>query len=165
MPEHDIAPLGEIHRVANWEYANAAARTAATGFLVADVGKWAKQTDDGSYWELTDESPITWAQRTGPAPAVINPQTGTTYTLLASDLGKVITLSNASAITVTVPSGLGEGFNCMCIQKGAGQVTFSPSGTTVNNRQGHTKTAGQHAVASLVADVANNFYLGGDTAA
>lgn len=65
MPEHDVAPLGERHGIHNWEYADAAARTGATGFIAADVGKWAKQLDDGSYWELTDDSPVTWAQRTG----------------------------------------------------------------------------------------------------
>jgi hypothetical protein len=106
-----------------------------------------------------------WTQYHAPASAAVNAQTGTSYTLQASDNGKVITCNNASAITVTVPSGLGAGFNCAVIQKGAGQVTFSPSGVTVNNRQGHTKTAGQKAVVGLVADVANNFYLGGDTAA
>lgn len=97
--------------------------------------------------------------------AVMNDQTGTTYTLQASDNGKVVTCSNASAITVTVPSGLGASFNCMVIQKGAGQVTFSPSSTTINNRQTHTKTAGQYAAVSLVAYVADIFALGGDTAA
>lgn len=64
MPEHDVIPLGERHGIHNWEYADAAARTAATGFIAADVGKWAKQLDDGTYWELTDDSPVTWAQRT-----------------------------------------------------------------------------------------------------
>lgn len=65
MAEHDIAPLGERHPLHNWEYADATARLAATGFIPADVTKWAKQLDDGSYWELTDDSPATWAQRTG----------------------------------------------------------------------------------------------------
>lgn len=68
MAEHDVAPLGEVHRVVNWEYANAAARTGATGILPSDVGKWAKQLDDGSHWELTDDSPLTWEQRTGSTP-------------------------------------------------------------------------------------------------
>jgi hypothetical protein len=97
--------------------------------------------------------------------ASVNAQTGTTYTLLASDNGKIVTCSNASPITVTVPSGLGAGFNCLVIQKGAGQITFSPSSTTINNRQTHTKSAGQHALCTLAADVADNFYLGGDTSA
>jgi hypothetical protein len=99
-----------------------------------------------------------------PTNANINAQTGTTYTLLAADNGKVITLNNAAAITVTVPSGLGAGFNCVLIQKGAGTVSVSASGTTINNRQSHTDLAGQHASATLIADVANNFYFSGDTA-
>jgi hypothetical protein len=98
------------------------------------------------------------------APAYINVQTGTSYTLQATDNGKIVTFDNAAAITVTVPSGLGAGFNCMVVQKGAGQVTFVPSGTTLNNRQAHTKTAGEQALVSLLADIADNFYLGGDTA-
>ena len=96
--------------------------------------------------------------------ASINDQTGTAYTLLASDNGKVVTLDNGSAVTVTIPSGLGVGFNCSFIQKGAGQVSFSASGTTIYNRQSHTKINGQFGVASIVAYVADTFVLAGDTA-
>ena len=35
--------------------------------------------------------------------AAINAQTGTTYTLVAGDLNDLVTLSNAGAITLTVP--------------------------------------------------------------
>ena len=96
--------------------------------------------------------------------ASINDQTGTAYTLLASDNGKVVVLDNASAITVTVPSGLGAGFNCSFVQKGAGQVSFSASSTTINNRQSHTKINAQYGVASLLAYAADTFVLAGDTA-
>jgi hypothetical protein len=96
--------------------------------------------------------------------ASINDQTGTAYTLLASDNGKVVVLNNGSAVTVTVPSGLGVGFNCSFMQKGAGQVTFSASSTTINNRQSHTKIKGQYGVASILAYVADTFVLAGDTA-
>jgi hypothetical protein len=96
--------------------------------------------------------------------ASINDQTGTAYTLLASDNGKVVVLNNASAVTVTVPSGLGVGFNCSFVQKGAGQVTFSASSTTINNRQSHTKINAQYGVASIVAYAADTFVLAGDTA-
>jgi hypothetical protein len=95
----------------------------------------------------------------------INAQVGTTYTLLASDNGGIVTLNNGSGITVTVPSGLGAGFNCVCVQLGAGQVTFTGSGATVNNRQSHTKIAAQYGEVSLVAYAANTFVLAGDTAA
>ena len=96
--------------------------------------------------------------------ATLNDQTGTAYTLLAGDAGKVVVLNNGSAVTVTVPSGLGAGFNCSFIQKGAGQVSFSASGTTINNRQSHTKINAQYGVASLVAYADNVFVLAGDTA-
>jgi len=97
--------------------------------------------------------------------ASINDQTGTTYTLVAGDNGKVVVLDNASAVTVTVPSGLGAGFNCSFVQKGAGQVSFSASGTTINNRQSHTKINGQYGVASIVAYATDTYILAGDTAA
>ena len=96
--------------------------------------------------------------------ASINDQTGTTYTLLSSDNGKVVVLDNASAVTVTVPSGLGAGFNCSFVQKGAGQVSFSASSTTIYNRQSHTKINAQYGVASLLAYAADTFVLAGDTA-
>jgi hypothetical protein len=86
------------------------------------------------------------------------------HTLVASDNGKVVVMNKASAVTVTVPSGLGAGFNCSFVQKGAGQVSFSASGTTINNRQSHTKINGQFGVASLVSYADNVFVLAGDTA-
>lgn len=95
--------------------------------------------------------------------ASLNDQTGTTYTLVSGDNGKVVVLNNASAVTVTVPSGLGVGFNCSFVQKGAGQVSFSASGTTIYNRQSHTKINGQYGVASLVAYATDTFVLAGDT--
>ena len=95
--------------------------------------------------------------------ASINDQTGTTYTLVAGDNGKVVVLDNASAVTVTVPSGLGVGFNCSFVQKGAGQVSFSASGTTINNRQSHTKINGQYGVASIIAYATDTYILAGDT--
>lgn len=62
----------------------------------------------------------------------INAQTGTTYTLLDTDNGKVITFSNSSNITVTIPADLGAGFHCICMPIGDGDIVFDESGTTVN---------------------------------
>ena len=92
----------------------------------------------------------------------INTQTGTTYTLVATDNGKTVTLNNASSITLTVPSGLGVGFSCMLVQLGAGQVTITASSTTLNSRNG-LKLAGQYAAASLIAYAADTFSVCGDT--
>lgn len=57
------------HKIENWTYANAAARTAATGFVTGDIGKLAFQTDNVTYWRLTAVTP-TWVQAlAGPAGA------------------------------------------------------------------------------------------------
>ena len=83
--------------------------------------------------------------------ANLNDQTGTAYTLTSSDNGKVLTLNNANAITLTIAASLGDGFNCLIVQKGAGQVTLSAAGgVTVVNRSSETKTAGQYATVSVI---------------
>lgn len=97
--------------------------------------------------------------------SIISEVTGTTKTLNSTDNGLVLMFTNASAVTITVPTGLAVGFTITAIQAGAGQLTFSPSSTTINNRQSHTKSAGQWAVVSLIQRTTNNFVLGGDTAA
>ena len=96
----------------------------------------------------------------------INDQTGTTYILQSSDRGKIVTLNNASDITLTVPagSGLGAGFNCTIMQLGVGQVTVVGSGTTINNFDGHTKLAGQWAMGVIFSYATNLFTFSGRTA-
>lgn len=94
--------------------------------------------------------------------AIVN-STSTTYTLSSSDAGKLIAIEHASTITITVPTGLAVGFNCSFLQKGTGSLDFSASnGVTLNNRQSYTKTAGQYAMATLIAYEANKFVLTGD---
>jgi len=77
-----------------------------------------------------------------------NDQTGTTYTLQATDTGNVLTFDNAADVTVTVPATLPVGFSCTVIQLGAGQVIFT-GGATINNVQGHDRTFGQYSMAIL----------------
>lgn len=95
---------------------------------------------------------------------VLNTQTGTTYTLQASDNGKVVELGNAAAITLTIPV-LTAGFNCLVRQTAAGVPTFTASGTTLRNRQSHTKLAGQWAEASISYRTTTEVVISGDTAA
>lgn len=63
----------------------------------------------------------------------LNAQTGTTYTAVAADSGKLVTLSNASSITVTLPPSVyAQGEQINFVQLGAGQVTFAQgSGVTI----------------------------------
>jgi hypothetical protein len=93
--------------------------------------------------------------------ANVNTQTGTTYTLVASDNGKIITLENGSPITLTIPS-LFIGFNCMVVQLGNGQITLTASGSTVSNRSSFTKTAGINAIVTLIQLGASSFISAGD---
>jgi hypothetical protein len=147
----DISGLGTAATTDSTAYATAAqGATADTALQSVSAGDLTDGNFDGTAILGFDAS--------------INDQTGTTYTLLSSDNGKVVVLDNASAVTVTVPSGLGAGFNCSFVQKGAGQVSFSASSTTINNRQSHTKINAQYGVASLVAYAADTFVLAGDTA-
>lgn len=95
----------------------------------------------------------------------INAQTGTTYTLVAGDNGRVVTLNNAAAITVTVPASLGAGFSCSLIQIGVGQVTVSAgAGVTINAPGGVSKTAVRYSAVTLLAIAADSLILSGDAA-
>jgi hypothetical protein len=91
----------------------------------------------------------------------INALTGTTYSLLTSDNGKIITWSNAGGVTLTVPSGLPVGFNTTVIQIGAGAVGITGSGTTLNSFEGKRRTAGQHAAVSIISYSSNVFNIAG----
>jgi hypothetical protein len=65
MALHRSLGLGEVHISYNWEYADAAARTGATGLVTGDVGKLARQLDENSLWLLTNHSPVTWVAISG----------------------------------------------------------------------------------------------------
>jgi hypothetical protein len=95
--------------------------------------------------------------------SAINAQTGTTYTFLDSDNGKIVTFNNGSAVTVTIPTGLPTGFNCTAIQLGAGQVGFTAaSGLTLNSYGNQYRLIGQHASASIIEYTANTVNLSGN---
>jgi len=96
--------------------------------------------------------------------------------LSASDNGKVRTFDDSvnggiTDIILYIPEGLGEGFNCLIVQKGDGQVNFEifqDQNVILLNRQGHYKTAGRYAVVSIInigKDENNNdlILIGGDT--
>jgi hypothetical protein len=89
----------------------------------------------------------------------INTQAGVTYTIDASDNGKVIQTTGASAITISIPAGLPTGFNCTVVQMGAGQITFSG---TYFNRTGFTKSASQYSVMSILNLGSNNYIVTGE---
>ena len=145
------------------------AKEAVTGelYLATDTGVLYKATstaDGNGDATLVASNNLNGATLFGFTAKIENDAT-TAYSVTSADNGKIIALDNAGAIAVTIPSGLGEGFNCSFVQKGAGAVTFTASApATLANRQGHTKTGGQDAVVSIVAIASDDLVLSGDTA-
>jgi hypothetical protein len=99
----------------------------------------------------------------------VNAQTGTSYTLALVDAGKLVTLSNAAAIALTVPTNASVAFPVGTIvdiaQIGAGSVTIAgDTGVTLNSRLG-PDMGGQYAVATLVKTATDTWLLAGDLVA
>jgi hypothetical protein len=89
-------------------------------------------------------------------------ETTTARTLSASDNGKVIYCTSATAVTITCAASLGAGFSCTIIQGGAGKVTVAAGGQTLVSYSSLFSTMGQYAVISALCPVANTFLLAGN---
>lgn len=87
----------------------------------------------------------------------INAQTGTSYTVVASDAGKFLTFNNASAVAVTLPQAVapnfGVGATLTMADLGAGAATITPTTSTINGAS--TFVINQNRSATLVSDGAN----------
>jgi hypothetical protein len=97
----------------------------------------------------------------------LNTQTGTTYTLTANDAGQLVTLTNASAITLTVPTNASVPFaigtQITIAQSGAGQVTVAgDTGVTVSAADSFLKLRTQWSAATLIKTGTNSWILIGD---
>lgn len=77
---------------------------------------------------------------------VANAQTGTTYTFLTGDRGKVVTFTNASPIAVTLPqagTGFEDGWFVIAKNIGAGDVTITPTTSTISGTTAITVSLGE----------------------
>jgi hypothetical protein len=83
------------------------------------------------------------------------------YTLVSADENTFIR-STGSAITVTVPDVLQIGERIDFLQDGAGQITFSASGVTIQSKGGKLKTAAQYSGVTLVKVASGQYRLIGD---
>jgi hypothetical protein len=109
------------------------------------------------------------------AALAFNAQTGTTYTFVLADAdNKLVTASNASAQTYSIPTNANVAFPIGCqiniIQIGAGQVTINAvtSGTTTVLSTGATAAApklrAKYSVATLIKAGTDLWYVTGDIA-
>ena len=94
----------------------------------------------------------------------VNTITGTSDTLASGDMNHFNEYTNASAVAVSLNTGVGVVGNVVMIkQSGAGQVTIGGSATT--EAAAGLKTRAQHSVISLICIAANTWAVFGDTAA
>jgi len=147
------------------------AGTGLSGGTITSTGTIA--IDTATTADLTTAQTLTNKTLTDPKiNLAINAQTGTTYTFVLADNGKVVTASNASAITMTIPPissvAYATGAQLNVIQKGAGQVTFAQgSGVTIRST-GATATAPklrvQYSSATCIHEGSDVWYVVGDIA-
>lgn len=100
----------------------------------------------------------------------LNSQTGSSYTLALADDGKVVTINNASANTLTVPKNsvvtFPIGTQITIVQLGAGQTTISPVDGDVTLRSNTTlRLRSQYSVVSILKIGTNEWLVFGDLAA
>jgi hypothetical protein len=113
---------------------------------------------------------------TGPTGAggveAVNAQVGTTYTFVLTDKDDLVTASNASAQTYTIPLNSSVAFPTgslvNLIQIGAGQVTIAATGGVTLASTGATsaspKTRAQYSVITLIKAGTDSWYATGDIA-
>jgi hypothetical protein len=150
--------------------------TASTGLSGGGTsGTVSLSIDTSVTADLTTAQTLT--NKTLTAPVVnlaLNAQTGTTYTFALTDNGKLVTASNASAQTYSIPTNATTAFptgtQINIIQIGAGQVTIqaASSGTTTVSSTGATATApklrAQYSSATLIKASTDLWYVVGDIA-
>jgi hypothetical protein len=104
------------------------------------------------------------------APLAINPQTVTAYTLVLADAGKMVTSSNGSAQTITVPPTLSPtdfavGTQIIIQNIGSANATLAQgSGVTINSKDSNKEIDGQWAAATLIKTATNVWTLIGSLA-
>jgi len=141
--------------------------------VAAGVPSWATPTGDIEGIATGTDSGLSGGATSGTVTLRLklefDAETGTTYTLLAANLNQLVTLNNASAITLTVPPSVFSAGDVINIaQIGAGQVTLSQGAGVTINSTGATATApklrARYSAASIICTASNTFLVVGDIA-
>ena len=167
-------PIGDITGV-----------TAGTGLTGGGTSGTVTLAIDSTVATLTGSQTLTNKTLTSPAitggtgsftsPQInlgINAQTGTTYTTVLADNGKLVTLANGSSIALTIPLNSSVaypvGAQLNLAQLGAGQVTIAGSGGVTVVSTGGTAAApklrAQYSTATAVQTSTDNWLVMGDIA-
>jgi hypothetical protein len=121
-------------------------------------------TNSGSKLNLSGNAEVGVVYSAKDAEIEVNAQTGTSYTVLQSDFGKLVTFSNASAIAVTLPqatSKFSAGWYFRASNIGAGRVTITPTTSTIRGASTLVLNKGQSV--TIISD-GTNYLVAFDTA-
>jgi hypothetical protein len=126
------------------------------GGTTGQVLSKASNTDMDFTWTEQDDTTLSF-----------NAQTGTTYTLVAADLGKLVTSSNASAVTITVPPSVFSAGNQIHVQSiGVGLTSFAAGAGVTITSTGATAAApilrARYSACTIICTASNTFTILGD---
>jgi len=97
-----------------------------------------------------------------------NQQTGTTYTLVAADVNKLVTSSNASAVVITIPASIFSAGDIINVQSiGVGLTTISGGAVTITSTGASASAPilrARYSAASIICTASNVFTVLGDIA-
>jgi hypothetical protein len=134
----------------------------ATGGVTGNVSGTAATVTGAAQTAITSVGTLSALDVTGAltagslvAPLAFNAQTGTTYTFVLADAGKMVTSSNGSAQTVTVPPNSSVAFAIgtqIIVQNiGSANATLAQgSGVTIYSKDSNKEIDGQYAAATLI---------------
>ena len=126
------------------------------GGTTGQVLSKASSTDLDFTWTEQDDTTLSF-----------NAQTGTTYTLVAADLGKLVTTSNASAVTVTIPPSVFAAGNIINLQSiGVGLTSLAQGAGVTITSTGATASAptlrARYSACTIICTASNVFTVLGD---
>jgi hypothetical protein len=108
---------------------------------------------------------FTWTEQDDTTLA-FNAQTGTTYTLVATDVSKLVTTSNASPVTVTIPANVFTTGNQINIQSiGVGLTTISGGSVTITSTGASSSAPvlrARYSACTIICTSSNVFTIVGD---
>jgi hypothetical protein len=161
-----------------------AANTLTVNGIASQTGKLLKLNDSTGTqkFAVSPDGTITFQDGTTQTTAatydpniIINPQTGTSYTVVAGDAQKLVTLTNSSPITVTIASNATQalpiGTQVTLSQYGTGQVTVvgasSPNPVTIvstASTANQPKSRVRYSTMTLIQTSTDNWLVVGDIA-
>ena len=145
--------------------------TNTTGIFSLTAGYSIPTTSSQTNWDFAYEEAIDTVLLSDVAllkHALFNDQTGTTYTLVLADDAKILTMTNSSANTVTVPLNSSVEFpihtQITIVQMGTGQTSIAgaTSGVTINSAGSALKIRLRYSSCTLIKTATDTWLLIGD---